>query len=235
MAYKRKTDWAWAQDHKYVVQAGGKPQPGVTTIIRQLDKPAIAKNYVRRALDGEDPYVTQTAKMELGTRVHAAAERIARGDRSWYETGHEEDDGYLAALYGFWNAHQPEPVAIEPILIFSDTWRGFGGRADLITPDTIIDYKTGGHFLVDPVLQLNAYSRCSQAVYDDDGGLCGSKLLPLPDMSLMVVYLNDDGTYLTVDVPNSDEHFATFLSLRKVYAGVKAIQAWERQIKKGLQ
>jgi hypothetical protein len=51
-------------------------------------------------------------------------------------------------------------------------------------------------------------------------------------MKLLVVYLNGDGTYLPVEVPNDEDYYATFLALRAVYSGVKAIEALERRLKK---
>jgi hypothetical protein len=230
MTYKRVTDLAWAAKHRYVCEPGGKPQPGVTSILRQLDKPNIIKNYVKRALEGEDPYVATQEKMDRGTRVHAYAEWCATsGDPTTTPPIHPDDRGYATAMDNFWDDYRPVPVAVEPILVNRDEPdMGYGGRADLITPDTIIDYKTGGHFLVDPVLQLNAYARCMQAEYDEDGWLHGWTAMPLTQMKLLVVYLNGDGTYLPVEVPNEMTHFLTFLALREVYTGVKEIEKWAR-------
>jgi hypothetical protein len=232
MTYKRVTDLAWAAKHRYVVEPGGKPQPGVTSILRQLDKPNIIKNYVKRALEGEDPYVATQEKMDRGTRIHAYAEWCATsGDPTTTPPVRPDDRPYATALDNWWDDYRPEPIAVEPILVNPEGQ--YGGRADLPTVNTIIDFKTGGHFLVDPVLQLNAYARCVQAVYDDEGWLCGWTAWPLKRMKLLVVYLNGDGTYLPVEVPNDEDYYATFLALRKVYTGIKAIEAWERQQKKG--
>ena len=229
MTYKRVTDLAWAAKHRYVCEPGGKPQPGVTSILRQLDKPAIIKNYVKRALAGEDPYVATQEKMDRGTRIHRYAEWKATGDDGPIHIT-LGDEPYADAVDSFWDYWQPKPVAVEPILVNPDD--EYGGRADLITADTIIDYKTGGHFLVDPVLQLNAYARCMQAEYNEDGWLCGWTAMPLTQMKLLVVYLNGDGTYLPVEIPNEMNHFLTFLALREVYTGIKEIEKWERSHKK---
>ena len=233
MTYKRVTDLAWAAKHRYVCEPGGKPQPGVTSILRQLDKPAIIKNYVKRALEGEDPYVATQEKMDRGTRIHAYAEWHARSEQDanlLCPFTEPDDEPYCDALDTWWDDYRPVPVAVEPILV--NPTDEYGGRADLITDDTIIDYKTGGHFLVDPVLQLNAYARCMQAEYDADGWLHGWTAMPLIQMKLLVVYLNGDGTYLPVWVPNEMTHFLTFLALREVYTGIKEIEKWERSYKK---
>lgn len=236
MSYQRVNDLAWAAKHRYVTEVGGKPQPSVTALIRQLEKPMVTKAAVRLTREGKDHVAEWKVKSDLGTRVHAYAEGFARfvmGETEHRPVVQEPSDfDYVDAFINWWNDFQPVPLLVEPVLIYNHPDLGYGGRADLICQYGIVDYKTGGHFLVDPILQLNAYARCSLAIYKD-GWLIGEKPLPETGDGLVTVYLNGDGTYEHVEVPNTTEIFNTFLALRQVYGGIKALEKFEREYKKG--
>jgi hypothetical protein len=232
MTYLRKSDAAWAADHRYVVEPGGKPMPGVTTIIHQLEKPLVTKAAVRLTREGKDHVAEWKVKSDLGTRVHNYAEERMRGHDALWRVTEPSDEPYLEAWEAWHREYKPIPLLVEPVLIYNHPELGYGGRPDLVCQYGIVDYKTGRHFLVDPMLQLNAYDRCSVAVYED-GWL--KREVPLPrerGHGLVTVYLNGDGTYEHVEVPNTTEIFSTFLSLRAVYGGIKRLEAWERAYRK---
>jgi hypothetical protein len=232
----RKTDLSWTEKHRYVVAPGGLPQPSVTTILQTQNKPALLKKAVSLTREGVDHQAEWDAKADIGTRVHRAAETLANGVFGWDMGCLPCDVPYLDALEDFYTTNAVQPILIEPTLVYPHPMLGFGGRCDLIArlctnygrwETWLIDYKTGKHYMVDPVMQLAAYANCDMAIYYEDGSLQGSVNLPTIQKR-GIVYLNENRTYNLIEVPQDKYIFNTFLNLRSVYAGVKAIEKWER-------
>ena len=204
----------------------------------------INRKAVSLTRQGVDYEAEWKAKSDLGTRVHACAESYARDEDDWDRHALPEDEPYLEAFLHFWWDEAIEPLLVEPIVVYPVEGLEFGGRPDLIATRqggtgttkfrerAIFDYKTGSHFMVDPVMQLEAYSRCKEAVYEGEW-LTGWKDLPILQ-ARYIVYLNSNGTYNLIPTPGGNLPWRTFMALRQVYSGVKSLEAWERKMKKEL-
>lgn len=230
------TDYELAVDHhKYVVEPGGKPQPGVTSLINLLNEDdkagrmAASAAFITASAAYDQPhmpfqrlkryYMEQwNAKSDIGSVVHTC---ISGEPRSW--TPGAAAAGCLRAYDKWLYEHRPEIVAQEGILLNKE--HGYGGRFDAIAringQSGLIDYKTGRKHLYQVSLQLNAYARCGLGAYDLEGRLIDILDLGKIDF-LAVLYLHEDGTYEYIDdLPYNVEMFADFVRLRELHRSLQ--------------
>lgn len=165
------------QAHAY--RLDGRPVPGVTTITGVLDAPALDD---WRARIGElEAERRRDAAADFGTRLHAAAAAIARGQRLLEL---DVPGRWQAAvdLVAKWYADNVETVLAVEQGVASARWQ-YAGTIDAVVilrgrkrPD-IIDYKSGAGVYLSSVLQLAGYQIAER---EWNGYACGRLVLHLP-------------------------------------------------------
>jgi hypothetical protein len=238
---------------KYPTEPGGKPvAPSVSTIVGQLDKPGLswgaAKEsalfavHHRNEWEELDPLHAVDRirkhhkgvwddKAARGTAVHAMAVE-------WSE-GHDVDvtpecSPYMDALERFYDDHQPRWLHVERSVVYTEPrYHSYGGSFDWIAElndgrRVLGDWKTGGRYPVDTILQLAAYRYAQHlCVVDDVGRFVGLEPMPSVDAAA-VVYLHDDGTYELLELPATRDAHGTFLRLRDVWTWRQQAEQWNR-------
>jgi hypothetical protein len=164
------------EKHRYYWEGTG-PFPGVTTVIRALDKPAIIewakRETARCAIDNYDfvadlikrggpkaaadwlsriPDYQRDSAGDLGSAVHRLAEDISRGEQVSVT---DEQRPFVNAYRRFLVEYQPEFKSLER-MVFSE--KGYGGTFDsiaVIRGETyLIDTKTSKAVYAETALQL---------------------------------------------------------------------------------
>lgn len=234
----RKSDLAWAKDHRYVVEPGGKPMPGVTSIIDQVEKANVEKWLLRSDARGLDPLAERKLKQERGTRVHEHAvywndPDYHPEDADWYEP---EDEPWLDALDAFWHDCTPVPILQEQKVLSARY--GYGGTVDLLAEITwygdrvyaMLDYKTGSRQLTGPAMQLAAYSNADGVGVYVNEWLTEIDPFPVGIERLGTVFLHGDGTYELYSLPPSFQGaFDAFLGLLTYHQWVSREEARQRK------
>lgn len=232
------------QHHRYYID--GIPVPGVTTIAGKLDKSNALKIWAAResgsyAIEhwqelSELPLMERaqriadahknvlSAKAAKGTRVHALADRIARGHRV-----EVPDDlrGPVEAYVRFLDRWDMETVAIEAPAC--NTEYMYAGTFDSIVQcpklgTVLVDIKTNDKRVYSEVsLQLAAYRYCDiyQEQVDTVGPRGGKKVEirehpMIPVDACYVARVVGDAVEL-VPVDADEQIWDTFLHLREVY------------------
>lgn len=157
--------------HRYYIDGKG-PYPGVTTVMRALDKPAIIewakRETARCAVDNYDfvadlikrggpkaaadwlariPDFQRDTAADMGSAVHRLAESISRGLSPDYT---EEQVPFIDGYRRFLEDYQPDFISLER-MVFSET-HGYGGTFDSIA-------KIAGHtYLIDTKTAKGSYS-----------------------------------------------------------------------------
>jgi hypothetical protein len=168
--------------HRYYWNGAG-PFPGVTSVIKALDKPALIewakRETARCAIDNYDfiqdlrqrggdeaarkwvasiPDFARDTAAQLGSAVHAIAEKISRGQEFSVELDHLP---YVEAYRRFLEDYQPEFKSLER-MVFSEE-HGYGGTFDSIAAINgqtfLIDTKTSKSVYEETAMQLAALSR----------------------------------------------------------------------------
>ncbi len=155
------------------------PYPGVTSIIKMLDKSAALVGWAKRetaacavrnldmltqlvATGGQPaavnwlksiPDYQRDTSADLGTRVHALAEQMSLG----YEiTASEDERPFVVQYYNFLQERAPLVLRTE-FMVFS-LHQQYGGTGDLLCDldgeTWLIDYKTGSGIYAETSLQL---------------------------------------------------------------------------------
>ena len=178
------------ENHRYYWNGAG-PFPGVTSIIKALDKPAIVgwakRETARCAVDNYDfvadlvkrggpeaakawlasiPDFQRDTAADIGSRVHQLAEDISRGlDKELKDDEIPFANGYRRFLQDY----QPDFKSLER-MVFSEA-HGYGGTFDSIAviagKTYLIDTKTSKSVYEETAMQLAALARA------DWGGLPG--------------------------------------------------------------
>ncbi len=172
------------------------------------------------------------ARADLGTRIHAHAERRARGESAPQQA---DEEPYLDALDQFYDAYAPAFSMIE-CLVLNEQHR-YGGRFDAIMTinarpydgsDRITvlgDWKTGSPRPVDVALQTVAYMHARPGRYDSTGALTGFMDLPPLD-GCRAIYLQPSGVAGVIDplaLVSEDEAWETFIAARRLYEAHRQI------------
>lgn len=238
--------------HSYLLD--GDKVPGVTTVIGVLDKPALVgwaaretaafadDNWLRlsqlrsaeRITEMEQArFHTNKTAVVQGNRVHAMADRLARG---------EQVDVPLDIL----------PM-VEAYAKFLDRWQfvtvmtetpvahtayRYAGTLDLVVESdrfgrTLLDVKTGKRVYPEVALQLNAYKECDlRLIKGERVGPRGGKYVtweeaPMPKIDTLLVAHVGDGPVELVPVEMGDEWFDPFLHMLDIFETWTKRVAWE--------
>lgn len=157
MAKKNKKNTA----HTIYKDENGKRLPGVTTIIGQLDKPALKAWANRLGLAGIDlnSYVDDLAN--VGTLAHEMIQAHFTGEKvDTSEYSKNDIDRAENALISFYNWADSMPI--KPILNEAQlTTDRFGGTVDMLCEidgrNVLVDFKTGSGIYSEMMYQLAGY------------------------------------------------------------------------------
>ena len=149
---------------KYTLE-DGTLVPGVTTVLRVLNKPALVPWANKLGLNGIEVGKFVDDKAAIGTLAHQMIADYLRGmetDTSEYSKIQiDQAENSVLAFFEWEKAHKLTPILIESPMI-SETY-GFGGTVDLIAtindePDLwIVDFKTSGGIFPEMFVQVAAY------------------------------------------------------------------------------
>jgi len=234
------------KNHLYYFDGEG-PWPGVTTITRVLDAPALtnwklnqvaaaAVENAERLIEDRESGKTDAAvkwlttlsstAMDRGHRIHATLESVLR--REPVEVA-AEDEPAIAGARAWLNEAKVRPIAVEAFLLHPTL--GYGGTLDLIAEidgeTWLLDWKTGksvawpsGEVYSDHRLQLAAYGHAEFLAKVGDPGR-----YPVPVITRYgIVHVTDGGTRLyPADVTEADwVAFRACLALHRWKAGKAA-------------
>lgn len=203
--------------------------PGVTGILRVLDKPALmpwAQGLVAEAaiahrselegwvsvggVDGAVSLLRKAAETQrdkaagIGSEVHALAEALVKGQQV---TVPPDLAPYVTAYLNWQAAFEPEFLAVEE-MVFSDV--GYAGTLDaicVIAGETwLLDYKTSKGTYSETAMQLAAYAR---ADFIGRPGDAGKYAIP-PIDQYGVVHIRPEGAEL-IPYDVTDEDYEAFL------------------------
>ncbi len=169
-----------------------------------------------------------TDKGARGTEIHNIAQRWTLGETVDVPADYEP---YVDALEAFWVDHRPKWLHVERTVL--DRTHGYGGTFDAIADlngpvkgTLLVDFKTGGRYPAETILQLAAYryAEC-MAVYDDKGVLVDTEPMPEVD-GCAVLYLCDDGTYELLELPADEEAHTSFLTALALWQSMKDYEGW---------
>ncbi len=229
-----------SESHGYVWAEGESaigPLPSVTTIIGVLDKSGPLVGWAKRitaeaAVDNRDQMagwvqmagrdgavslLTKAASQksdkaaDVGTRVHALAESVARGVPVELT---EEERPFLAAYQRFLEEWQPRYLAAEEMVVSLE--HGYGGTFDAIVEMAgdvwMLDTKTSKGVYPETSLQLAAYSYASFI-----GRPADPKRYVIPPITAYgVLHLRPEG-YEVVPYDVTPRTFEAFLHARSLF------------------
>jgi hypothetical protein len=231
------------KQHLYYFDGKG-PWPGVTTITRVLDAPALTNwklNQVALAAienaerlvedreagktDAAVKYLTtlSTSAMDRGSRIHQAIESVLR--REPYELD-PRDEPAIEGARAWLNEQKVRPVAVEAFLLHETL--GYGGTLDLIAvidgETWLLDWKTGksvadpkGVVYSDHRLQLAAYTNAEFLAKPGD-----PERYPVPEIARYgIVHVTDGGTRL-YEASVSEDDWIAFRACLRLYQWRKA-------------
>lgn len=198
--------------HTRYRNANNEIVPGVTTIVGQLDKPALVPWANKLGLQGIDSRKFSQELAEIGTLAHTMIMNNLRGvetDTSDYsrEQIDKAENSFISWLE--WAGERKiEAVFIEQPLV-SEKYQ-FGGKPDgLFRIDNIVtlpDYKTGGIWR-EHYIQLCGY-----------WGLIRENGYPLPEKGLILgIPRTSDEAFREVTLTNFSVGWEIFLHLREIY------------------
>jgi len=150
--------------HTVYKNKDGKIVPGVTTIIGQLAKPALAPAANKLGLIGVDSTAYWKSLADIGSLAHEMIARHVKGEECNTDdyTKKEIDlaDNCFASYLTWEDKHTIEPILSE-CQIVSELYQ-YGGTLDYFCKldgvDTLIDFKTGGVYN-DALIQVSAYQQ----------------------------------------------------------------------------
>ena len=229
--------------HSYLLD--GHTIPGVTTVIGQLDKPALVtwaaretaayadEHWARlsgmrsadriRELEGAR-YQTNRGAVIKGNRIHALGQRLANGEQI---DAPAEIFPHVQSYARFLDAWELETLRTETPVCRTD-YR-YGGTLDLIARSdklgtVLIDIKTGKRAYAEVALQLTAYRYCDLALREvprrgPRGGKLPSEWVEdtLPTIDRCAVALVHEDTVEMIPVVSDRHVWASFLHLLEIY------------------
>jgi hypothetical protein len=231
----------YGSGHRYTLD--GRDVPGVTTILKTLDKPALidwaANTTAAYAIDHWAELADMSPSERLNTlkgarwgenrraikrghSVHELAERLAAGDEVDVP---DELAGHVEAYVRFLDEWDPE-VMLSETVVGSRRYR-YGGTLDLLARVGdgrvwLFDVKTGGKGVFgETALQLAAYARAD--VYLDRHG--DEQPMPAVD-AIAAIHVRADGYSVRVPAPPIDELHRLFAHLAAVHRGIGDMRDW---------
>lgn len=222
--------------HWYSWQGGNK-QPGVTSVIKMLDKSGPLIGWAKREaaacavrnLEMVTQMVTQggpdaavkwiastpdhqrDAAAQLGTRIHALAEAISRGQ----DVTVDEEAAPFVTSYLRWRSDAKPKVVNAEFMVFSER-HGYGGTADvafwLDGELWLVDYKTAKGAYAETALQLAGLHNADFAGRPND-----PRKYRIPQATRFgVLHVRPEGAELIPYTVGPDE-FAAFLACRQLH------------------
>jgi ATP-dependent exoDNAse (exonuclease V) beta subunit len=232
-----------SKTHQYYFNGQG-PWPGVTTITKVLDAPALTNwkmgEVARSAIDNAErliedreagkteaavKYLTtlSTTAMDRGSRIHASIESVLRREPADVDP---RDEAAVAGARGWLNdqatTHGLRPLEVEAYLI-SET-HGYGGTLDLIAEIDgevwLLDWKTGKS-VAWPSGDVYSDHRLQLAAYAHADFIAkpGDPVrYPLPAVTRFgIVHVTDGGTRL-YEAPVTDADWTAFRACLHLHA-----------------
>ena len=232
-AKRGKAEW-------HVYQWNGGPEmTGVTTHIGVLNKPGVVdwmkKLTAETAVDkrllipewietgGREGAIALLAGAadkvrndagDLGTRVHALLEAVARGQDV---TLTPEEEPFVAAFRAWCAERNPEFIATE-FMVYSEKHE-YGGTADVLLKldgeTWLVDYKTSGGVYPETALQLVALGRADWA-----GAPGNPRKFRIPKSRYGILHVRPEGVTL-YEAHITDEEWEVFLACRRIYGWLR--------------
>jgi hypothetical protein len=232
-----------SKTHQYYFNGQG-PWPGVTTITKVLDAPALTNwkmgEVARSAIDNAErliedreagkteaavKYLTtlSTTAMDRGSRIHASIESVLRREQALVDPRDEAAvAGARAWLNQYATEHGLRPLEVESFLI-SET-HGYGGTLDLIAEIEgevwLLDWKTGKS-VAWPSGDVYSDHRLQLAAYAHADFIAkpnDPERYPLPDVTRFgIVHVTDGGTRL-YEAPVTDADWTAFRACLHLHA-----------------
>jgi hypothetical protein len=236
-----------SKTHQYYFNGQG-PWPGVTTITKVLDAPALTNwkmgEVARSAIDNAErliedreagkteaavKYLTtlSTTAMDRGSRIHASIESVLRREQALVDPRDEAAvAGARAWLNQYATEHGLRPLEVEAFLI-SET-HGYGGTLDLIAEIEgevwLLDWKTGKS-VAWPSGDVYSDHRLQLAAYAHADFIAkpgDPTRYPLPEVTRFgLVHVTDGGTRL-YEAPVTDADWTAFRACLHLHAWRKA-------------
>jgi hypothetical protein len=149
--------------HTIYKTADGKRVPGVTTILGELNKPALIKWANDLGLDGIDSTKYVDASARVGTLAHYLVQcHLSKVEPDVSEYSQKEYDLAINSLFSFYEWIKGKDITVieTEYKLVSEKY-GYGGTCDLycIIDDEywLIDFKTGSGVYQEMFFQLAAY------------------------------------------------------------------------------
>jgi CRISPR/Cas system-associated exonuclease Cas4 (RecB family) len=228
---RKRHCYHWAEKDLFI--------PGVTSVLRRLDKPMLLQWAANCAVEcvKSNLYILQEGTVEeqgeildaaksahtrirddaadSGKKVHAAVEALFRGEDLPVTDDPRVLHGIGAARK--WLAENEVDVIEPERLLFSKQWL-FAGTADLFAHVngklTIVDFKTSSGIYVDHLLQTAAY-----AIAEEEASGCRVQ------QRLIVRLDKKTGAFEAKSFPRSHLHGDAFLRLREMHELLTKIEA----------
>jgi len=143
----------------------GKRVPGVTTILKILNKPALVKWANNLGLQGIDSNKYRDKMASIGTLTHLMLMEYLSGEKQDYSEYSKADidkaENCLISFFEWEKVNKIEPILIEEKLV-SEIY-GYGGTIDcyckLNGEYTLLDFKTGKSIYKEMYYQVAAYEQ----------------------------------------------------------------------------
>jgi len=193
--------------------------PGVTTIVGQLDKPALVPWANKLGLQGVDSHKFSQELAEIGNLAHAMTTNNLRGVETDTSDYSKEQIGKAENSFISWlewaGERKIEPICTELPLVSEE--HQFGGCPDFLGKiDGVLilaDYKTGGIWR-EHYIQLCGY-----------WGLLRENDYPLPKKGLILgIPRTPDEKFQEVYYTEFERGWQIFLHLREVYDLLKGVK-----------
>jgi hypothetical protein len=183
--------------------------PSVTSILRRTwPKPALLEWYAREGRHAETLLEQASAR---GKAVHKFVETFMEsGDLLPWDDFPSEWHGYLQGVARFLWEHQPQPLAVERLVVYPEL--NYAGRLDLIAAvdgaPTLLDFKSNpkGRIYDEAHVQAHAYKIAD--------GRCGGDEIA----GTLLVGIAEDGTYHPVPGADASKIWGSILDFYKTLA-----------------
>lgn len=138
----------------------GEVLPGVTTIINQLDKPALIQWAWKLGKEGKDWKAERDSAGDIGALVHELIIAFLKGEQPNISDNEPTVVACVKKFLDWWATQKPkyeDNLIVEQPLVSEKL--GFGGQPDLyiITDSGLKDIKTGGGIYDSCWIQLAGY------------------------------------------------------------------------------
>ena len=201
----------------------GKIVPSVTTIISRFkDSGALLYWANQQGLNGVTLNEAQRPAASAGTLAHRLVERHLRGEKDFVLSEEEQlvETAARAAFKNFLKWQEQSKITFRQLetRLVSENYR-FGGTIDAIGVEedgtrVVVDFKTGSIY-GDHLMQTAAYRLLWNENFPED---------PLDNRVHILSFKRQEGDFTHACFDGVDKELEAFISLRKLYTDVKAIE-----------